>query len=1014
MIRWAAGRPAVVWALATGIVIAGGVAFTRLPLATRTTVELPQISVSAGWVGASPELIETYITSPIESAIQGVRGVRKVSSTSTEGSASLEVDLDPAADVTLTRLAILERMETLRNDLPQQARNSVRVSNYVPTELDEAPLLEISVIGAYTPGALTKIAEDRVVPGVSAIPGVAGVDVRGRASNGVVVSYDASRLRQLGVDPSELTRALGEARQVAALGLDSERGGERAIVLRDTPKALEDLHRIAIRGPAGRVFALGELAAIRPEEDAQGGFYRINGKTAVTLTITRQASADAIKTVARVREQLTRSAEALPPGIALRIESDQSEDLAKQLRDLLIRGAIAFGAVGLVLLLTLRAVRSTALVLGSAAVAIAGTALGLYLLEIPANLLTLAGLAMGIGILVQNGLVVVERLHTVADTADARAAAGRRIAPAVIGSTLTTAVVLFPFLFLQGNARAAFMPFAAAFALALFWSVGTALVLIPAVGHGGDVKGGWSRLSRFYHVLVRAALRWRIATIVVTVATIGVMTWGFISKVPRNAWGGWGGERRERVSASVSFPRGSDPEQVERLVRELESVAVGRPGVGIVRAMGGRQSGQLVVEFTPEGGRTEVPWLIADELTQRATLVGGTDNINVQPPEGTGYYNSSGGSVSQTKRIKILGYSFEGVLAMAQDLERRLSTIPRVREVNINAASFWGREKAVSIALTPDRQALSRVGASATDFASSVAREVRDGGGGTMLEIGDEEVPVNVRAEGVRDRQLAQLAEAEVSNPNRAPIRIGDVSEVREIEGLARIQREDQQYVRILSYDFRGPPKLADRTHKAFMASIAVPIGYSVDDDRFEWDEDESTKGLYLVFALGVVLVLLSVALVFDSWWASAMVFLSLPMCLAGVVAAFWATGTAFTREAAVGVILVVGLAVNQAILLIDGVLEARRRSGRGATGGQVLRAAGDRAGMIVLVTLTTIASLVPMAWGSATDTLFGAIALATAGGTVAGTLAALFLLPPVLVGSRPRLRWRWKVRGKA
>ncbi|HET9134077.1 MAG TPA: efflux RND transporter permease subunit, partial [Gemmatimonadales bacterium] len=635
MIRWAAGRPAVVWALATGIVIAGGVAFTRLPLATRTTVELPQISVSAGWVGASPELIETYITSPIESAIQGVRGVRKVSSTSTEGSASLQVDLDPAADVTLTRLAILERMETLRSDLPQQARNSVRVSNYVPTELDEAPLLEISVIGAYTPGALTKIAEDRVVPGVSAIPGVAGVDVRGRASNGVVVSYDASRLRQLGVDPSELTRALGEARQVAALGLDSERGGERAIVLRDTPKALEDLHRIAIRGPAGRVFALGELAAIRPEEDAQGGFYRINGKTAVTLTITRQASADAIKTVARVREQLTRSAEALPPGIALRIESDQSEDLAKQLRDLLIRGAIAFGAVGLVLLLTLRAVRSTALVLGSAAVAIAGTALGLYLLEIPANLLTLAGLAMGIGILVQNGLVVVERLHTVADTADARAAAGRRIAPAVIGSTLTTAVVLFPFLFLQGNARAAFMPFAAAFALALFWSVGTALVLIPAVGHGGDVKGGWSRLSRFYHVLVRATLRWRIATIVVTVATIGVMTWGFISKVPRNAWGGWGGERRERVSASVSFPRGSDPEQVERLVRELESVAVGRPGVGIVRAMGGRQSGQLVVEFTPEGGRTEVPWLIADELTQRATLVGGTDNINVQPPEGT-------------------------------------------------------------------------------------------------------------------------------------------------------------------------------------------------------------------------------------------------------------------------------------------------------------------------------------------------------------------------------------------
>src|SRR5690606_20351130 len=142
-------------------------------------------------------------------------------------------------------------------------------------------------------------------------------------------------------------------------------------------------------------------------------------------------------------------------------------------------------------------------------------------------------------------------------------------------------------------------------------------------------------------------------------------------------------------------------------------------------------------------------------------------------------------------------------------------------------------------------------------------------------------------------------------------IRVADVAEVGEVDGLAEIEREDQQYVRVLSYDFRGPQKLAERTHKAFMAAISVPKGYTVDDARFEWDNDDSAKGLYLVFGIGVVLVLLAVALVFDSVWATAMVFLSLPMAIGGVVAAFWITGTAFTREAAVGVILVVGLAVN-------------------------------------------------------------------------------------------------------
>ncbi|MDZ4258778.1 MAG: efflux RND transporter permease subunit [Gemmatimonadales bacterium] len=1008
MIRWAAGRPAVIWSMAVGIVIAGGVAFTKLPLATKTTVELPKISVSGSWRGASPELIETYITSPLESAIQGVRGVRKVSSTSREHQSTITVELDPRADVTLARLAILERVETLRPDLPPAARNGVRVSNWVPEELTEQNLMEINVTGPYTPGALAKIAEDRVVPRLSALPGIAGVSVRGGARLGVAVAYNPANLRQLGIDPTAIQSAIGTARLVDAIGTEQLGANERNVVLRDVPSTIDELARLPVRASNGRVFALGELTTIRPDEDAEGNFYRLNGVTAVSLSLARQPTADAIKTAAAAREALDIAQTALPPGVVLKIASDQSEDLAKQLRDLLLRGAIAFGSVAIILMLTLRSLRSTLLVLGSATVAIAGTALGLYLLKIPANLLTLAGLAMGIGILVQNGLVVVERLRSVPDTPDHRARAGSRIAPAVVGATLTTAVVLFPFLFLQGNARAAFAPFAAAFALALFWSVATALVLIPAVGRGTGTDAGWPRLHRAYHLIARTILRWRLITLTLTVASIAVLSWGFVKKVPRSSWGGWGGERRATVSANVTFPKGSDPAEVERLIRELERVAVGRPGVALVRAQGSQLGGNLVVEFTAEGSLTEVPWVIADELTQRAVMIGGTDRVSVTPPEGQGFYggSSSGGSV--TRRIKVLGYSFQGVLNLAEDLQRRLEQITRVRDVNINAGSYWGRERQVSISLDPDRLALGRVGATTRDFATSLSLAVQGGGGGTMLEMGDEEVEVTLRAEGVRDRQLRDLEGSEVLNPSRSPIRISDVAVVREVEGLATIEREDQQYVRILSYDFRGPQKLADNTHKAFMAAIGVPTGYTVSDDRFEWGVDDSTKGLWLVFAIGVVLVLLSVALVFDSWWASGMVFLSLPLALGGVVAAFWSTGTAFTREAAVGVILVVGLAVNQAILLIDGVLAAKRRHGGAATGADVLRATRDRAGMIVLVTLTTIGSLVPMAWGAATTSIFGAIALATAGGTVAGTLGALFLLPAILVGG-----WRGIGRGR-
>jgi multidrug efflux pump subunit AcrB len=232
---------------------------------------------------------------------------------------------------------------------------------------------------------------------------------------------------------------------------------------------------------------------------------------------------------------------------------------------------------------------------------------------------------------------------------------------------------------------------------------------------------------------------------------------------------------------------------------------------------------------------------------------------------------------------------------------------------------------------------------------------------------------------------------------------------VDEQTGLGTVSREDQQYLRIVGYEFRGPPKLAERTHKAFMASISVPPGYSVGDEEFSWSPDESAKGLWLVFGIGVVLVILSVALVFDSVWAAAMIFLSLPLALGGVVAAFWLTGNAFTREAAVGVILVVGLAVNQAILLVDAALAMRRQDGQDGQDGRVRRkglgvtqvvdASMDRSGMIIMVTLTTLASLLPLAIGTDPDSLFGAIALATAGGTVAGTIGAMFVVPAMVGG---------------
>jgi HAE1 family hydrophobic/amphiphilic exporter-1 len=1003
MIRWAVSRPAVVWAITCVILLGGAVSFSKLALATATEVELPRLLITAQWPSASSELVEMYLSSPIEAAAQSVRDVRKTSSESRDGTARLTIELDPEADVQLTRLAILERLELLRPTYPIGVI-APTVSNFVPDELAEAPLLRVLLSGPYTPGAMQRIADLQINPRISAVPGVAGVQINGGTEFGATVSYDASMLRQLGISPTVINDAIANARVVASLGTERIGASKREVVLRDQPGAIEELADLPIRGRGNRTFRLGELAEVRPEEDSRGFFFRVNGNTAIGFTVVREPSSDAIETARAVRAAMREIGPGLPPGVRYRITADDSVELSRQLNDLFKRGAIAFAAVTLVLIVALRNWRAVALVMGSAAVAIAGTALGLYLLEIPANMLTLAGLGMGIGVLVQNGLVIVERLRSSPDTPDGRAEVAQRMVPAVLGSTLTTAVVLFPFLYLQGNARAAFFPFAAAFTLALFCSILSAVVMIPALAKGHGLKEThWPLLQRGYAWMVRGTLRWRWATLLVTVMAVGGLTYAFIKKVPRFSFGGFGGQRTT-IQVSISFPRGSDPQSLDAAMREMEQVVVGREGVEEVTASSrGTFGAGMFVSFKRAYEFSAIPLQLQEELTQRAVYIGGA-SISVQG-QGQGFSSGGGAGSMSTFRIRVLGYSYAAVAQLAEDIRLRLERITRVRNAVVTSGSFFGGDRAYAVTLDPDRDALARYGVTAQQFASAVNREVRGSVGGQRLEIGGEEIPVSVKAKGSRDRSLDELREALIPAQGNSTVRLSDLSDVGEREQLSTITREDQQYLRLVAYEFRGPSRLANRTHEAFMKSISVPPGFMVQDEQlFRREQDTSQRGLWLVFAIGVALVILSVAMVFNSSWGATMVFLSLPIALAGVMAAFWLAGASFTREAAVGVILVVGLAVNQSILLVDDALERRlSHASRRLPPSRVYRAALDRSGMIMMVTLTTIASLVPLAIGTGSDTLFGAIALATAGGTVAGTIGAMFILPAVLAGRRRR-----------
>lgn len=1010
-------RPAAVWAVAIAISIAGAMAATRLPLAARTTVEVPRLMVNATWNGASAEVVEMYVTAPLESAIHGVRGVRRTDSESRDNSMSITVELGEGTDIPIARLGILERIERLRAELPPGV-SPVRVSNFAPEGLEELPLLQVDVSGPYTPGTLQQLLDDVVVPQLAAVEGVSSVRSMGGNTRGIAVTYDPATLRRVGVAPGQLVNALTTAGARVPLGTDA---GQRSAVLTPDATSLNAVRALPVTMTAdgmGAPLTVGDIATVRADEESDGRFFRIDGNPAVALFVDRASGADAMRTSAAVRAVLDAVQRKTLRGTTFRVRQDSSEDIAKTVADLARRGLVAVCAVVLLLWGATRAWRMTVAVIVSTIVAILATALTLYLLEIPANVLTLAGLGMGFGVLVQNAVVVASTVRAV-------------VAP-VLASTLTTAVVLLPFLYLQGDARAAFVPFAAAFLAALGWSVVTALVLVPVVLPAGlptrhalrytsrqTASRGVVRTSahhiapafakRMRRTLLRVGhgvLRYRAIALCMVLAAFAGTAWTFIAHVPRSSWGGFG-EQRTTLSVSLSFPRGSDPETLNAAMRDFESLLRDRPEVEHVAVQGSLTSATLQALFSREGERSMAPLELEELLTQRALLVGGAA-VSVRG-SGPGFSGGSSAVSIVANRVRVLGYSYEGTGRLAEDLVQRLEQIPRVRNVTVTAGRGWGADRGAAISLLPDREAMRRAQVSARDVASAIAREVRGPVGRFTLDIDGEELPVTVKSTGARDRSVDELQDAMLPTPSGVPLRLADVVRTDERETPAVIAREDQQYVRQVNYDFRGPARLAQRTHAAFFDAITVPAGYVVEDAaRVAATDDESSRGLWLVFAVGVLLVVITAAVVFDSAWGALLVLGSLPAALAGVALAFRVTGAAFGREAAVGVILVVGLAVNQAILVIDRAV--RRRRARVALGlasrlshGEVVRCVAERSGVVVLVGAVSLASLIPLAIGTSATTLFGAIALATVGGTVLGTVGAL-CVTPLLIPARRRV----------
>jgi hydrophobic/amphiphilic exporter-1 (mainly G- bacteria), HAE1 family len=1041
MIRALIRRPIAVSMIYLSVAALGVAAVRNIPVELLPDTSLPRLSVTAQWLGSSPEVVEAFLTAPLEAAIQQVRGVERIVSTSREGSAIIDVQFARETDMDFARLELSERLASLEPELPVGSRPPV-VQMYVPDEFREQQeaVLSYTITGPYLLEYLRWHVEQNIQPELHQLDGVGAVQVDGGRARVLEVELDEHRIQALGLRLQDVSARIAAIEVVREAGVLQDGALHRPLVIRQAAASAADVRALPLLSDAGRIVRVQDVARVYDTFEEQQRHFRINGHPAVGIQVFREHRANTVRMADRVKERMASLEEALPAGSRVILNRDQSLDIRRQLSDLRNRAAIAAVIVLLVLLLFLRSFRAAVIVFSTVAFAVLITINIIYFGGLTLNLLTLMGLAMGFGLVVDNAIVVLENIYRRRRRGEAPALAAERGAGEVVlpilAATGTTVVVLIPFVYLQGDLRVYYVPLAVVVGLSLVASLFVAFTFIPALGaallgrvapradagggHGGVASSGRGHVSslregasttaygaagllpppaqrawtvRLYRGLVRGTLARPWLALAVVALIFGGSFYLFQKNVTRGRiWGGGFGGGSSYITISIRLPRGEELARTDDLARYFEDRLKQMPEVEEFMTTVTASGGMIRVAFPEVLEGSQVPVAVKDQLYEYSLGYGGAE-VRVQG-FGPSFY---GGAASPPNySIQVLGYNYETVREIAEHLGERLQRFSRVREVDTNSAgSFFNRDRAFELALDIDRASLAMHDITAEDLVRQVGAAVRGRTQNQTLRVGGEEMQFSVKLDGHDQMDVLRLSDLLVPAPGGAAVRLAEVASIRERSVLSTVVRENQQYRRTVSYEFRGPQRLGDVVRDVVINATELPPGYSIDGGQeWSWSSGERRQ-IYGILLISIGLIFMVTAAIFESLRQPLCVLLTVPMALIGVFLLFVVTGATFTREAYVGVIMMGGIVVNNSILLVDHVNQLRRKYGL-ELGEALEQGTLDRVRPILMTSLTTICGMLPLVLFSRTadSNIWNALAYALIGGLASSTVLVLTVTP--------------------
>ncbi|MEE8109021.1 MAG: efflux RND transporter permease subunit [Gammaproteobacteria bacterium] len=1046
LIDIATQRRVTIMMFTVAVIMFGMVSLSRLKVNLLPDLSYPTMTVRTELTGAAPIEVESLVTKPVEEAVGVIKNVRRVRSVSRSGQSDVVLEFAWGTDMDIAGVDVREKLDILQ--LPLEASRSMLLRFDPSSEpvmrlaLIEDPEAELKYENDEDRlKALRRFAEEQLKTDLEASEGTAAVKTSGGLEDEIQILVDQLRLAQLGLSIETVTRRIREE-NVNLSGGRLEQGSQRFLVR--TINEFQNIDEIAdaiVANVDGRIIYMRDIAQIKRGYKEREAITRVDGQESVELGIFKEGDANTVQVANRIKQRLKNIETTLPDNMKLITIYDQSTFISNAISQ--VRSAALWGGLLAILVLYffLRDARATFIIGAAIPVSVVGTFLMMYSSEISLNIMSLGGIALAIGMLVDNSIVVLENIVRKKEMGLPLMQASREgsseVATAVIASTLTTVAVFFPMVFVSGIAGQLFKDQALTVTFALAFSLIVALTLIPMLAAMGASERfadstdhrppAWftrgiafvvRMLRKFFSAiawLMNKLLRpgvWLVQGFYLALARVypGTLAWslkhrglviliafgifaGSMSLVPR-----LGSELIPQLAqgeffVDVRLPPGAPLSQTDQSFRTVEQVLSENGAVELIYSVAGtgnrldanpvdsgENTGKISVKMKT-GSTRLLEEQVIESMRQRLQGLPGVQYEFGRPTLFT---------FSTPLEVEVSGFDLDQIAVVSNRIQQAMAASSRFTDIKTTVES--GNPE---IQIVFDQERAANLGLVVRDIANRVVSNVR-GDVATRYTWRDRKIDVLVRSVDTSEASVAEIRRLIVNPASDRPIPLEAIADISLATGPAEIRRIDQSRVAIISANLAfGDLGAAAAELQGIIDVTPLPAGIGAQITGQNEEMQASMQSMQFTLMLAVFLVYLVMASQFESLIHPFVILFTIPLALVGAVLALFVTGTPINVVAFIGVIMLAGIVVNNAIVLVD-MINKLREAGTEKTAA-IIEAGKARLRPILMTTLTTTLGLLPMAIGFGEGAeVRTPMAITVIGGLLTSTLLTLIVIPAV------------------